>query len=265
MNDSNAKSGSKFAKVIKYGSRATLGLLAVLLVAHLVWTGSGSSEWKLVSDKDGIRVSTMKTPGYSLLKYKVQMHMDATLSEFMFYTTDLNTGSDVGAVNLQRLGEVVADPVHYVYDSYQLDLRPFGKLDVMLMLYYNQDPVTKKIIVTVNGAPNKKPVDPNVMRVVHLSNTFTLMPVASGGLDFESVSEMDLGLPYVVQNFMMPDVEHVESAKMREMMKKDKYKHRKVAFITELHEEKTPAKVARLTGTLPATMVSLISTRSKSR
>lgn len=236
MNDSSAKTGSKFAKVLKYGSRSILGLLAVLFVAHIAWTNSGSSEWKLVSDKDGIRVSSMKTPGYSLLKYRVQMHLDSTMREVVIYMVDPDTGKDVGAVNPRRLEEVVVAPLYYSYDNYQIDLRPFGNLDIMLMLYYTQDPATKKVIINVNAAPNKIPVDPKIMRIVHLSNTFTATPVETGGVDIESVSEMDLGLPYVLQNLMMPGVQHVESGKMREMLKKDRYKNRKPAFITELHE-----------------------------
>lgn len=231
------------AKVLTYGSRWVLGVLVILFVAHIGWTSSGSNEWTLVSEKDGIRVSRMKTPGYSLMKYKAEVHVDSKLSDIVFYMSDLNTGYDVGATDIRRIEEVVASPVFYAYDNYKLDLRPFGKLDVMIVNHYSQDPETKKVTINVYAAPNKMPVDPKVRRVVHLSDNFTLTPVASGGVDMVLVSEMDLGLPYLLQNLVMPGVVHDESGKMREMLKKDKYKNGKPAFITELHNEPAVAQV----------------------
>ncbi|HYD80797.1 MAG TPA: hypothetical protein VEC06_13385 [Paucimonas sp.] len=236
MNDSTEKS-SKLAKVLRSGGKWTLGILAVLFVAHVVWVNSGSNEWKLESEKDGIRVSSMKSPGYTLKKYKVEMRTESKLSDIVFYMSDLNTGYDVGASDIRRLEEVVSPPVFYAYDNYKLDLKPFGKLDVMIVNHYIQDPVTKKVTINVNAAPNKKPVDPNVKRVIHLSNNFTLTPLQTGGTDVELVSEMDLGLPYLMQNLVVPAVIHEEFGKMREMMKKDKYKNGKPAFITELHDD----------------------------
>ena len=243
MNDSSTKNKGTFAKVLKHGSRWTLGVLVVLFAADLAWTNSGSSTWKLVSDKDGIRVSSMKTPGYSLLKYKLEMHVDSQLSDIGFYMSDLNTGYDVGASDIRRIESLAAPPVFYVYDNYKLDLSPFGKLDVMIINQYAQDPETKKVSINVYAASNKTPVDPQVARVVHLSNNFTLTPVQTGGVDIELMSEMDLGLPYIVQNLMVSGVAHKEFGKMREMLKKDRYKNGKPAFMTDLHKDQTSTQV----------------------
>jgi len=245
MHDSNEGSNGKAAKVLRSGGRWILGIVLALFVAHTAWKNSGSNEWKLMSEKDGIRVSSMKPVGYTLKKYKVEMHMDNKLSDFVFYNSNLDTGYDVGATDIQRLEEVNAPPVFYAYDNYKLDLAPFGKLDVMIVNYIHQDPQTKKITINVNAAPNKKPVNPSVMRVHHLSNIFTVTPVAAGGIDVELVTEMDLGLPYVLQNLVMPSVLNEQPAKMREMLKRDKYRNGKPAFtITELGEEPKPAEVS---------------------
>lgn len=241
----NGKPGSKAGARFRRAAKWFLGLLLVLVVADIAWTRSGSSQWTPVSDKDGIRVSSMKTPGYSLLKYKVEMHVDTPLSGIVFYMSDLNTGYDVGATDILRLEEKVAPPVFYAYDNYKLNLSPFGRLDVMIVNQYVQDPVTKKVGINVYAAPNKKPVERDVMRVVHLSNNFTLTPVPAGGVDVELVSEMDLGLPYLLQNLVMPGVAHEESGKMREILKRDKYRNGKAAFITELREERTLAQAGR--------------------
>lgn len=242
MNDASVKEQGRFRRFARRGGKWVLGLVAVLVVAHVAWVGSGSSRWRLVSDKDGIRVWSMKTPGYSLLKYKVEMHLDARLSDIVYYMSNLNTGYDVGASDIRRLEQVTADPMFYAYDTYKLDLKPFGKLDVMIVNEYVQDPVTKKVDINVYAAPNKRAPDPGIPRVVHLSDNFTLTPLETGGVDLQLLSEMDLGLPYIVQNLVMPGVAHDESAKMRAMLKKDKYRNGKPLFITELHEQRQLAR-----------------------
>jgi hypothetical protein len=246
MNDSIAKDKGAgkggFRRLAGRGGKWVLGLAAVLCAAHLAWVNAGSSQWQLVSDKDGIRVSSMKTPGYSLLKYKVEMHLDSKLSDVVYYMSNLDTGYDVGASDIRRLEQVAADPMFYAYDTYKLDLKPFGKLDVMIVNEYVQDPVTKQVAINVYAAPNKRAIDPRIPRVVHLSDNFTLTPLATGGVDLQLLCEMDLGLPYLLQNLVMPRVAHDESAKMRDMLKKDKYRNGKPAFITELHEDRKLAR-----------------------
>ena len=236
-----AKSGRTLG-VLKRTGIVIASVLVTLLAADLIWTSSGSNQWRVASDKDGIRVSTLKTPGSSLLKYKAAMHVDQDLSGVVFYLTDLHTGADVGASGLRRIEKVSADPVNYVYDTYKLDLpRPFHRIEVMIVNQYSQDPATKQVRLNVYAAPNKEPLDRNITRMVHLSNSFTLTPVESGGTDIESVLEMDLGIPYVLANIAMPGLVDEEMVKMREMLKKDRYKNRKPAFITELHGEQRVA------------------------
>jgi len=214
-----------------------LAIVGVLWAAHLTWVNSGSNEWKPVSDKEGIRVWRMKTPGYSIMKYKVEMRLDSKLSDIVYYMSNLDTGYDVGATDIHRLEEVAVAPVFYAYDNYKLDLKPFGNLDVMIVNHYMQEPDTKKVRINVYAAPNKKPASPGALRIVHLSDCFTLTPLEGGGVDLEVLSEMDIGLPYVLQNFFMPEVVFDESKKMREMLKKDKYRNGKPAFITEPYRD----------------------------
>ena len=235
MNDTK-KAGGRLAKLLKI----TGLVVGLLFAAHIVWVQTGSSEWSLVSDEDGIRVWSMKPPGERLKKYKIEMHVDSHLSDVVFYMSDLNTGYDVGASDIRRIEQVLDDPVFLAYDTYKLDMKPFGKLDVVIVNHYAQDPKTGVVRLNVQAAPNKIPVDPEVPRVKHLSNRFTMTPVDGGGVDIELVSEMDMGLPYVVQNLAMPKVAHEEFAKMREMFKKEKYRVGKPAFIVDPAEQPAP-------------------------
>jgi hypothetical protein len=236
MNDSTVKKPRTWGQKLKRGAIMNLAGLVLVLACDAIWVNSGSNEWRLASDKNGIRVWTMKSPGYALLKYKVDMHVDQNLSSVVFYMTDLQTGADVGASELRRIETVSAAPVHYVYDTYKLDLpRPFHRIEVMIVNQYHQDPVTKQVMLDVYAAPNKQPLNTKVTRLVHLANSWTMTPLQTGGVDIESISEMDLGLPYVVANLAMPGLVAEEFGKMRQMLKKDRYQNRSPAFITELH------------------------------
>ena len=228
MNETK-KAGGKLAKLIKIAG--VVGVL--LLVAHVGWVNSGSSEWEPVSDKDDIRVWSMKTPGQKMKKYKVEVLTKSDCSDFVFYMSDINTGYDVGASELKRIEEVSDDPAYLVYDTYKLDMRAFGTLDVVIVNHYEQNPETGVVQVNVHAAANKIPLDPKFWRIKHLSNNFTCTPLPEGGTKIQLFSEMDLGIPYFLQNLMMPTISHDEIGKMREVLKRDRYRQGKPAFIVD--------------------------------
>jgi hypothetical protein len=235
----NANSLSAVNKIGRWGRRLLkVGMIAaaVVMATHMVWVRWGSGEWTLASDSDGIRVWTMKAPGQALLKYRLQMHVESHLSDVVFYMSDLKTGYDVGATEIRRIEQVLDDPVFLAYDTYKLDLKPFGQMDVVIVNHYSQDPKTGVVMLNVHAAPNKIPVDPNVPRVKHLSNRFTFTP-AAGGVDIDLVSDADLGLPYMLQNLVMPKAVHEEFAKMRETMKRPRYREGIPAFIVDPAEQ----------------------------
>jgi hypothetical protein len=237
MHDATASSG-RIAKVLKYGGLSMATAIVVVLAAHIVWTRSGSNEWQVVSDENGIRISTLKTPGDSSLKYKVSMQVKSRLSDVVSFLSDTHTGNDLGAFDIERIEEVSAPPVFYAYDSYKLGMpAPFGEIEVMIINQYYQDPLTKQVSVNVHAAPNKRPLDNNVRRVVQLSNNWTLTPLENGSVDMESISQMDLGMPYVLANLAMPKVIDGQFDKIREILQRDSYKNKRPAFISELHEE----------------------------
>lgn len=219
-------------KVLKRVGLSVGAVAVALLGAHIAWTNSGSNEWQLVSDQEGIKISALKSPGYSLMKYKVNVRFDSELPEVLFMLTDLDTGKDFGASDIKRIEEVATPSLFYAYDTYKLTLpKPFGKVEVVLLNQCYEDPKTKQYHINIYAAPNRIPRDGAVPRVVHLSNNWTLTPVA-GGVDVESVSEMDLGLPYLLANLAMPEVIGSQIRAMREVMKTDRYKNGKPVLLS---------------------------------
>jgi hypothetical protein len=232
MNDSTTHAPGKGARMLKRAGIALGVVLVPLVGADIAWTHSGANEWKVVSDQDGIRISALKSPGYSLMKYKVNVRFDSELPEVLFMLTDLDTGKDFGASDIRRIEAVTAPSVFYAYDTYKLTLpKPFGKVEVVLLNQCYEDPKTKQYHVNIYAAPNRIPREGDIPRVVHLSNNWTLTPV-TGGVDVESVSEMDLGLPYVLANLAMPEVIGGQIKAMRAVMKTDRYKNGKPVLLS---------------------------------
>src|SRR5215475_12429303 len=75
----------KSARLLRYKGIAVAGVFVVTLAAHVIWTRSGSNEWQVVSDADGIRISTLKTPGESSLRYRANMQVDSRLSDVVAF------------------------------------------------------------------------------------------------------------------------------------------------------------------------------------
>jgi hypothetical protein len=237
MSEVTQRSG-RWPRIRRFLGRALAAAAATAIVGHVWWTLSGSGEWRPVQRQDGIDIAALKVPGEAALKYKVRMHVDARLTDVVAFLTETESGHDLGAYDIRRLEQVAAPPVFYAYDTYKVRLpAPFGELEVVIINQYHQDPVTKVVRVNIAAAPNKLPPHPDLRRVVHLSNAWTLTPLAGGGVDVESVSEMDLGMPYWLANAAMPAVIQQEFAKIRGLLKLEKYRNKSAAFVTELHEQ----------------------------
>src|SRR5262245_52056965 len=58
----------------------SVSLVALYFVASLAWRFSGSNEWKLVQDENGVKIYALKAPGSDLTKVKGVTRVRSTLS-----------------------------------------------------------------------------------------------------------------------------------------------------------------------------------------
>ena len=86
-------------------------VVLVALAADTIWVASGSGEWKLAKDEDGVKVYTLKAPGDKMLKVRTVMEGDYTLTQLTSqHIVDDNLDTALGMARLLRnLGnEVIA-------------------------------------------------------------------------------------------------------------------------------------------------------------
>src|SRR6266508_3764128 len=67
-------------KIAKFVSLGALTLVVILSIAPFAWKRSGSNQWELEIDKDGVKVYSSKSPDSPLNKFKAVTRIKTTLS-----------------------------------------------------------------------------------------------------------------------------------------------------------------------------------------
>lgn len=207
MNDVKVNKGGRARKILKFGA-ATLALLScVLVTAHYVWLGSGSNEWTLKEERDGIKIWTQKTPGNPLLKGRAQFRVRSTLGGVIKIVYDLDVHKKNNMMKVTFL-EAQHSPGYYgVFNTFTQEMPgPFKPRQFVLLSQHVQDPKTKAIELNAMAAPNKIPPSDCCVRLVHLHNRYTVTPRGDGNVDIEFFWDIDLGgaFPYALQNVVLP-------------------------------------------------------------
>lgn len=225
-------------KIFKRLGYAALALVAVLWLAHLVWTASGSNQWELATDKDGVKVWTKKAPGSSIIGVKATVRIKSSLSGMVKLLEDLDSCVDAFCYDAKVLRQLETAPGHYanyVRFKFDLPIPGYKTRDYVLFSEHYQDPVTKKIDLNIMAAPDMIPRDDCCVRVTHLHNNWKLTPLANNELDIEFTQDTDIGgMNYVLVNVALKAGMFKVLDEMQEMMNKDHYKNAKVDYIQEL-------------------------------
>jgi hypothetical protein len=240
MTDAPQQPPRKRAKTLKIAALAVLGVFAAYQLVTFAWTRSGSNEWTLAGDDDGIRVWTRKTPGEKLVKVKAQMRTKARLSSVIAIleeTEVLDKTIGIDKVNVLERKDTPALYMayhHYVHHMPQ----PIGAREFIIQTHHSQDPQTHKVEVNVLAAPNKLPPVDGLARINHLNNIWTLTPLPGGELELSMIVDVDLGgsLPYFLNNAIVPQGIRELFKSIRKLSTQDRYRNATVSHIVELDD-----------------------------
>jgi len=217
-------------------------IVLVAIVADAVWVSSGSGEWKLAKDEDGVKVYTMKVPGDKFIKVKTVMSGDYTLTQLTsqhIVDDNLDTCREwiPTCVTFTRLQEF--DPVKgYDKDMWRLDFpAPFKDRELLISTMFSQDKATKVVKLDVVALPNTLPHNKDVVRVERMHNVWTFAPLPNGKVEVSLIQDNDLlgFFPYVMMNMVIVDESHkFFSVDLRKALKKEKYVNAKLDFIDDI-------------------------------
>ncbi|WP_028981311.1 hypothetical protein [Sporocytophaga myxococcoides] len=226
-NDLKEKPSRKTKKFLLIG---VISLTVILFISHIVWTNSGSNQWTLVKDEDGIKIWTLKTPGSCLKQVKAKMRLKSSIDDILYFLKSDATVQDLGIKDWKMFEKVEQGNFYSAYYSYKVDLPfPIGTRDFVLQMHHSQDPKTKAVEVNVLAAPAKTHPIENIERVKIMNDIYRLTPLPGGEVDFEVVADADIGgnIPYFVKNVVLTNVWSYNMNMVRDLLKKDKYKSAK--------------------------------------
>lgn len=213
------------ARKLLYGA-----LLAAVLaiVAYGMWVGiAGSNQWRLVKDKNGVQVWTLKTPGSSLVQVKAHTRIKSSLAGMVKLLEDPSSCVDAHCYDGTVIERLPAVPNRYAaYVSFKFDIEGLRTREYVLFQQHYQDPNTGKLVIHMLAAPDRMPRDPCCVRITHLDNTWRLTPLPDGVLDVEFAQDTDLGgLPSLLADFALVEGTYQILDGMQGLMNLPRYRH----------------------------------------
>ncbi|UXI66010.1 hypothetical protein [Tahibacter amnicola] len=222
-------------------------LVMAVLAAHIAWVASGTGQWKLAKDADGIQVYLLKAPGDALLKAKTVMEGDYTLTQLA--SQHLIVGDTLencikwipGCKDMKRIQDF--DPVRgYDKDMWRVDLPgPFADRELLIATMFEQNKQTKEVVLDVVSLPNTLPHTPGVVRIERMHNRWTYTPKPNGKVEVSLIQDVDLPgigfFPYILLNMTLVDHSHKFFATtLRETLKEERYVNAKLDFIDDIRQ-----------------------------
>lgn len=217
------------------------------LVAHFTWVASGSAEWKLAKDEDGVKVYTLKAPGDAMLKMRTVMEGDYTLTQLASQHIGVGDTLEVciawipGCKDFKRIMQF--DPARgYDRDIWRVELPgPFADRELLISTIFHQNKQTKVVTLDVVGMPNSLPHTPGVVRLERIHNQWTYTPKANGKVEVALIQDVgfsDIGfMPYFLLNMVFVDDSHTFFATvLRPSLLEDTYVNAKVDGLVDLED-----------------------------
>ena len=217
-------------------------LVMAALIAHFSWAASGSAEWKLAKDEDGIKVYTMKAPGDVMLKMRTVMEGDYTLTQLVSQHIGVGDTLQVcqewipGCVDFKRIMPFARDR-GYDRDMWRVQVPgPFADRELLISTIFHQDKPSKKVTLDVVAMPNSLPHTPGVVRLERMHNQWTFTPMANGKVEvvlIQDVGFSEVGfLPYPLLNMTLVDDSHTFFATtLRRTLMEDRFVNAKVDLV----------------------------------
>ncbi len=217
-------------------------LVMAALVAHFTWVASGSDEWKLAKDEDGIKVYTLKSPGDEMLKLRTVMEGDYTLTQLVSQHVGVGDTLQVcmewipGCKDFKRI--MPFDPARgYDRDMWRVEVPgPFADRELLISTIFHQDKQTKAVTLDVVSMPNSLPHTPGVVRLERMHNQWTYTPKPNGKVEVALIQDVGFAevgfVPYVLLNMnLVGDSHKFFATTLRRTLKEERFVNAKVDLV----------------------------------
>jgi hypothetical protein len=208
-------------------------LFALLPLFFGVLTASAQTDWKLSTDKEGIKVYTSIVPDSKIKAIKVECDLNATSSQLVALVMDVKTSPDwVYHTKSCTLIKQVSPSELYYYSEINLPW-PAANRDFVAHLTVNQDPITKVVTIDGPAVPGFVPVKKGIVRIDHSNGKWVITPTGAGQVKVEYTIHVDPGgdLPsWLVNMFATEGPLHI-FRNLKQELQKPTYKNIALAFV----------------------------------
>lgn len=185
-------------KILRWVTYGAASLIVIFTLLNIAWTMSGSNQWEIEIDKNGVQVYSLKSPGSYLKQYRAVMQGDYSLNHLVAglienSTMDMCKNHIPSCVDVQVIEpwntKTMSDTV-----LWKLALpEPFMPRETLIRSQVSQDPLTKAVTVDVIAAPNAAPRNPDSIRITHMQNRWKYTPLDQGKVEIEFLQDFDMG------------------------------------------------------------------------
>lgn len=227
-----AKTKTSSRRPLKVLWLGAISLMGIFFTARLIWTLSGSNQWEFHSERNGVKVYTLKAPGSPLLQVKGVTRVHTTVARLVEMVRDPAVCADIGCIEARTL-ERVND--HLQYDYFQANVSPFQRREFVIKEQFHQNPDTKAVSMLVSAVPDKIPPNPCCFRVTQMNNSLQFTPLGNGEVEIEYVVSQNEGgfIPDLFLNWKRPQFMY-NLQRMQDLANREKYANAKFDFIKEI-------------------------------
>ncbi|HTI91701.1 MAG TPA: START domain-containing protein [Puia sp.] len=208
---------------------------ALILLGFFPLMGHSQDDWKLRTDKDGINIFTRTFPDSKFKAIKVEVELDATLTQMVAVVLDVNTGAQwVYSTKSSVLLKQVSPSQLYYYSEVSIPW-PAANRDFIAELRAVQDSHSR--VVTIYGPvfPDYLPEKKDIVRVRRSEGKWVISPLGSRRIKVEYTLRVDPGgdLPAWLVNMFVTKGPYESFKKLKEQLRKPVYVNAKLPFITD--------------------------------
>src|SRR5579872_6968179 len=154
-------------------------LSIVFLLALRLLPASAQSEWKLRTEKDGIKIYSRQMPDSKVKAIKVETMLSATASQVVAVVMDVNASTEwVYHVKQSAIIKQVSPGELYYYAEVSLPW-PAANRDFVAHLTVSQNPDTKVVTIQGPAVPGLVPAKTGVVRIDHSDGKWVITPTGA--------------------------------------------------------------------------------------
>ncbi|NCI47872.1 START domain-containing protein [Sediminibacterium soli] len=210
-------------------------LSAMIVLACLLCSGAGAQDWKLRTNKNGIRVYAREVPGSRIHALKVESTFDVPASRLVAVILDIEGATDwlYSTKSCIPVKTMSAADVYY-YSEIKFPW-PVANRDFVAHLTISQDASTKTIHAHAENVSDMVPEKKGIVRVTQSIGNWTIQPLNSNQAYVQYELQVDPAgaLPAWLVNMLSSRGPYESFFNLKTQLQKSKYAGAKYAFITD--------------------------------